>query len=115
MDPSSDGERPDGPWVPVPGMTAEQQAEMVGSIAMSAPSGVVASEPDGRIAWVNPVAGVMFGFRREELLGRPFTTLLPPESHQQVLRIRERILRGEDAAPFLMRGRHRSGRTLTSP
>ncbi len=104
-----DAARSDAPWVPVHGMPLAEQADMFGSIAMSSPTAVVVSDLDARIIWVNPVAEAMFGWPREELLGRPFTVLLPPETHDRVLALRARILSGEHTEPFHARGRRRSG------
>jgi len=43
----------------------------------SAPNGIVILNQDGRIAFLNPHVEQLFGFGREELLGRPFEFLLP--------------------------------------
>lgn len=43
----------------------------------SAPDGVVAVDPGGRIALVNRQAEAMFGYPRAEMLGRPVELLLP--------------------------------------
>jgi diguanylate cyclase (GGDEF)-like protein/PAS domain S-box-containing protein len=112
MDAREDREHADPPWVPVPGMSLAEQAEMFGSIAMSSPTGVVASDLQGRITWVNPVAESMFGWSREELLGRPFTVLVPAGAHDRILEIRSRILSGEQTAPFLAHGLRRDGQVF---
>lgn len=109
MEPHGDAGRPDAPWVPAPGMSLAEQAEMFGSIAMSSPTGVVVSDLDARIVWVNPVAETMFGWSRDELLGSPITVLLPPETHGRILALRERILTGEQTEPFLAEARRRDG------
>jgi diguanylate cyclase (GGDEF)-like protein/PAS domain S-box-containing protein len=93
-------------------MPPAEQAEMFGSIAMSSPTGVVASDEVGAIIWVNPVAEAMFGWSREELLGRPFTILLPPEEREHILEVRSRILSGELTTPFLTKGLRKSGEVL---
>lgn len=100
------------PWVPVPGMALDEQAEMFAGIAMSSPDGVIASDLRGTIVWVNPVAADMFGRPREELLGRPFTVLLPQEAHAWVRSIVERILEGEQTTPLLTTGLRRNGETF---
>lgn len=99
----------DAPWVPVPGMSLAEQAKMFGSIAISSPSAVIVSGLHAEIIWVNPVAESMFGWSRAELLGRPFTVLLPPETREQILEIRSRILSGDQTAPFLAKGMRRDG------
>ena len=47
------------------------------TLVESAPVGVVMAEGDGRILVVNAMTEEMFGYRREELLGRPVEMLLP--------------------------------------
>ncbi|MFZ5847020.1 MAG: PAS domain S-box protein [Actinomycetota bacterium] len=96
-------------WALVPGLSLKEQVELFASIAMSAPSGVIASDLEGRIVWVNPVAAEMFGWPREELMGQPFVVVLPPEHHEMVLHTREQILRNELTEPFLTTGLRRDG------
>ena len=103
---------PDPSWGLVPGMAPDEQARLFSSIAMSATDAVVASDLDGLIVWVNPVAVDLFGWPREQLLGRPVTVLLPEEAQARVLAARDRTLRGEHAAPFLTVGQRRSGETF---
>lgn len=40
--------------------------------------GIAILDEDGRFVRVNPSYGKIYGYRPEELLGQPFTTLLPP-------------------------------------
>jgi diguanylate cyclase (GGDEF)-like protein/PAS domain S-box-containing protein len=47
------------------------------TILEALPDAVVASAPDGRIVFVNALAEELFGYRREELVGRPVQTLWP--------------------------------------
>ena len=103
---------PASSWGLVPGLAPDEQAALFGSIAMSATDAVVASDLDGLIVWVNPVAADLFGWPREQLLGRPFTVLLPEEAQARVLATRDRTLRGEHAAPFLTVAQRRSGETF---
>jgi PAS domain S-box-containing protein len=56
------------------------------SILEGLPDAVVAAERDGRIVFVNALAEELFGYPREELLGKPVETLWPP-------RVRERYTR----------------------
>ena len=103
---------PDPSWGLVAGMAPDEQAELFGSIAMSATDAVVASDLDGLVVWVNPAAADLFGWPHEQLIGRPFTVLLAEETHARVLATRDRTLRGEHTAPFLAVGQRRSGETF---
>ena len=49
----------------------------------SAPDGIVIAGRDGRIAMVNRQAELLFGYEREELLGREVETLLPEHARMQ--------------------------------
>ena len=49
----------------------------------------------GRFTFFNRAAEVISGYRREEVLGRPFTDLLCPEYHQEMLAILRRGAREE--------------------
>src|SRR3546814_15936149 len=109
MDAGARYEHAEPPWVPLPGMSPAEQAEMFGSIAMSSPSAVIASDLRAGIIWVNPVAESMFGWSREELLGRPFTALLPPEAREHILEVRARILSDDTTEPFLTKAIRRDG------
>jgi diguanylate cyclase (GGDEF)-like protein/PAS domain S-box-containing protein len=96
----------------MPGMTLGEQAELFGSIVMSVPDGVIATDLEGTVVWVNQVAAEMFGWSREKLLGLPVTALLSPKDHDQVHQIRERVLGGERARPFLVSGLRCDGETF---
>ena len=43
----------------------------------SAPDAVIISDPDGKIVMVNAQAQELFGYQRQELIGKPIETLLP--------------------------------------
>jgi PAS domain S-box-containing protein len=49
----------------------------------AAPQGIVASASDGRIVLFNDVAERMFGYRRDEILGRSIDTLLSPHTRER--------------------------------
>jgi diguanylate cyclase (GGDEF)-like protein/PAS domain S-box-containing protein len=59
------------------------------SVLEGLPDAVVAAKRDGRIVFVNALAEELFGYPREELLGRPVETLWPA-------RVRERYTRNMD-------------------
>src|ERR687896_1660950 len=63
--------------------------EPVLAVLEGLPDATVASARDGRIVFVNALAATLFGYEREELLGRPVSTLWPE-------RIRARYTRNMD-------------------
>lgn len=102
----------DPPSAPLLGMPIDEQVEMFGSIVMSVPDGVIASDLGGTIVWANPVAAEMFGWSPEDLLGQPVTTVIAPEDHDRLRDVTARLLGGEQTTRFLARGLRRDGETL---
>jgi diguanylate cyclase (GGDEF)-like protein/PAS domain S-box-containing protein len=64
------------------------------AIIETAPVAIYATDLEGMITLWNPAAERMFGYRRDEALGRraPF---VPPEKKEEARRLRERALAGE--------------------
>lgn len=48
----------------------------------SAPDAVFAEDGEGRVIWLNLEAERMFGYRFDELVGRPVSTLVPERLHE---------------------------------
>jgi PAS domain S-box-containing protein len=53
------------------------------ALVESAPDGIVISDPDGHIVLVNAQTEALFGYRRDELEGRPVETLVPERFRAQ--------------------------------
>jgi diguanylate cyclase (GGDEF)-like protein/PAS domain S-box-containing protein len=88
---------------PSPASTA-----LLSAVIESAPVAMLLSEPDGRICLLNREAELLFGFAREELLGRPVDMLVPEPSAELHAGLRSGYL--ERAAPHRMGvGRELSG------
>jgi PAS domain S-box-containing protein len=58
--------------------TATETATTMDTFFEAAVRGIVISGADGRIEQVNRSAEAMFGYRRDELIGRPIDLVLPP-------------------------------------
>jgi PAS domain S-box-containing protein len=84
---------------------ARENEERIQTILASAPDPFVAADFNGRITDWNPRAETMLGWRREEVLGRPFTQVLIPERYRSSVEQALRYFQLTSEMPF-------SGRTL---
>ena len=62
---------------------------------MDAAVPILVGDPQGRIIDLNPEAERVYGWSREELLGQPLETIVPPEQRQQLADHLARCQRGE--------------------
>ncbi len=67
--------------------------QLVGCALESAPDAIVICDPSGAIVFANRQASALFGYDREELLGRPVEQLIP-----EPFRTRHRALRAQFAS-----------------
>ncbi len=79
----------------------------------ASPDGIVVVDREGVIREVNPRATEMFGYGREQLLGREVEVLVPGSSRSQHRRERERYAEDPEPRPMgagrELQGRHRDG------
>lgn len=73
---------------------------MFRNVLASAPDAVLGVEEDGRIVLVNEQAVRLFGWSRDELLGKPVEMLLGEELRARHVRHRERYLRDPRTRPM---------------
>ncbi len=91
MEARGDGRRSDPPWVPVPGMSLDEQAEelrvqreLTEALARSRARFDQSAQPqalldiEGRFVEVNDAVCTLLGWPREELIGRDSTELIHP-------------------------------------
>ncbi len=57
---------------------------------------IIIEDLNGVIIDLNHQAEVVYGYRREELIGRPIQTIIPPERHAQSKELLNRCLAGEE-------------------
>jgi diguanylate cyclase (GGDEF)-like protein/PAS domain S-box-containing protein len=91
--------------------TAAVRNELAAIIDAS-PNAIITGLLDGTITGWNDAARRIFGWRREEVVGRPHS-FVPPEFDDEAKRIRTRIIeRGEIITSMRAIGLHKSGRHL---
>lgn len=79
---------------------AEEAALQLAAIVQSANDAIVSKDLNGIVTSWNPAAEKMFGYRPEEIVGRPILRILPPEFHDEEPKIRARIREGERIEHF---------------
>jgi len=58
-------------------------------VVEASPSGMVMTDAGGKIVLVNVEAERLFGYRRDELIGKPIEMLVPPRIHGEHVRFRD--------------------------
>jgi PAS domain S-box-containing protein len=74
---------------------AEQVQRRLAAIVESSDDAIVGKNLNGIVTSWNPAAERMFGYSAREMIGRPITTIIPPELHDDERKILETIERGE--------------------
>ncbi len=77
-----------------------QDESMFRGLLDSAPDAMVIAGPDGRIALVNRQTEQLFGFTREDLVGRPIEVLVPQRLHGRHVQHREQFFTNPTARPM---------------
>jgi PAS domain S-box-containing protein len=74
---------------------AEEQQARLAAIVESSDDAIVSKTLDGVIRTWNAGAERIFGYTRQEAVGRPITLIIPPERHDEERMILDRLRRGE--------------------
>lgn len=62
----------------------------------AAPIGICVTDAQGRFERVNPAYCEFYGYREEELIGQPFTTVVPEANRPILQDLHDRFIAGED-------------------
>jgi PAS domain S-box-containing protein len=74
---------------------AEQAQNQLAAIVQSSDDAIVSKDLNGIVTSWNPAAERIFGYKAEEIVGRPITLIIPLELHDDEPRILGKIRRGE--------------------
>jgi PAS domain S-box-containing protein len=91
---------PDRPTVEEPFFTELQRLLLFAAIVQSSDDAIFSKTLDGKILSWNKAAERMYGYRAEEVIGRPVSLLLPPDRPDEMHDIVERLQRGEKLEHF---------------
>jgi PAS domain S-box-containing protein len=82
--------------------------EMVRAVIQASPVAIFTLDSDGIVRMWNPSAEQMFGWREDEVLGRPLP-IVPQENQEEFKALRERTMRGEPISGVELRRRKKDG------
>jgi PAS domain S-box-containing protein len=92
-------------------LRAEQLRELA-AIVESSDDAILSKDLDGTIRSWNAGAERLYGYSRDEAIGRPITMLAPPHLKDEISRIIEQIRRGERVDHFETLRRRKDGREV---
>ena len=79
---------------------ADELRNYLASIVDSTEDAIIGADLDGTIVSWNPAARKVYGYGAREALGRPLTSLAPPERTGEILAYLAKAARGEPVKPF---------------
>lgn len=82
------------------GYEAESYRARLAAIVESSQDAIIGKDLDAVITNWNPAATALYGYRPEEVIGKPITILAPPERLPEIDDIMVRIRRGEAVPPY---------------
>jgi len=91
---------------------AEESRRWLSAIVESSNDAIFSLTLDGTIISWNGGAERVFGYREDEIKGRPITLIAPPEAHELQQSVLAKLKRGEDVARIEMPGMCKQGKRI---
>ena len=91
---------------------AEDTRQVLAAIVESSDDAIIGKTLDGVITSWNQAAERIFGYTADEIIGRHISALMPPGHSEDMVRILERIRRGERVGHFETKRRTKDGRII---
>lgn len=79
---------------------AQEVAERLAAIVESTDDAIISKDLEGNVTTWNPAAEKMFGYPRDEIVGRSLMTIVPADRQSEEDRILDRVLNGEKIDHF---------------
>jgi len=93
-------------------MDARQARLSLLSSIVDSEDAIIAKTPQGVVTSLNPAAERMFGYRAEEVVGRPISFLEGPERQGEMAEILEKIGNGEHVGSYESQRRRKDGSSI---
>ncbi len=91
---------------------AEESVRRLASIVISSPDAMISKTLDGVITSWNPGAEATYGYSAPEMIGRNVQMLLAPDGVQELMRVMEKVTRGEIVRQYESVRLHKDGHTF---
>jgi PAS domain S-box-containing protein len=93
-------------------VNAEGDRRLLSSIVASSDDAIISKDLHGRILSWNAAAERMYGYSAAEAIGKPVSSIIPPERADETFEFLDRIRRGECVEHHETQRRHRDGRVF---
>jgi PAS domain S-box-containing protein len=90
----------------------EEASQRLAAIVEFSDDAIISKDLNGTVTSWNPCAQRMFGYTADEIIGRPITTIIPPELHADETRILATIAAGERIEHFETVRLKKNGETI---
>lgn len=90
----------------------EESQGQLSAIVASSEDAILSSDLDGTIRSWNRGAELLFGYRAEDIIGKPVATLAAPQHADELSNILARLRRGERVEHYVTERRAKDGRTI---